>query len=302
MRYYMTFDIGGTNIKYGVINDNAEILEKGSIKTPQNNIEELIDVIGDVTKDYIDKYKFEGIAISSPGAVDDLNGVVKGASALPYIHGPKIKELITKRTSLKVYMENDANCAALAEVWNGAAKDAKDVLFVVCGTGIGGAVIKDRKLHTGANLHGGEFGYMLLQTDLKDAKDRNWSRIASTGAMVRKACELKGINESSLDGKRVFELAESGDQDCIKAIDMFYQNLAVGIYNLQYIYDPEMIIIGGAISERKDIIDNINNKLKNILDTVEIAKIFPTVKSCEYFNDANLLGAVYNFKVKNELI
>lgn len=297
MGYYMTFDLGGSAIKYGVINDDAEIVEKGMVKTSQEDIKALTDTISDITKNFEKKYRFNGIALSAPGAVDDFNGIIKGASAIPCIHGPKIKDLITEKTSLKVAMENDANCAALAEVWKGVARNSKDVLFVVCGTGIGGAVIKDRILHTGANLHGGEFGYMILDSDLEDVKI--WSEVASTGALARKACEIKRLEVGSLEGKDVFEFAEAGDESCKQAIDIFYTKLALGIYNLQYIYDPEMIILGGAISGRQDIVDRVNEKIRIILEKVKIANVVPKVERCEFFNDANLLGAVYNFKVKN---
>jgi len=90
-------------------------------------------------------------------------------------------------------------------------------------------------------------------------------------------------------------MAKEGDKDCIKAIDEFYYKFALGIFNLQYVYDPEVIIIGGAISEREDLVHCINEKLEIILKQTKIAKIMPKVKKCVYSNDANLIGAVYNF-------
>src|SRR5699024_1216495 len=106
-----------------------------------------------------------GIAISAPGAVTD-GGMINGGSAIPYIHGPNIKAMIETRTGLTVHIENDANCVALAEIWKGAAKTKKDVAVVVIGTGIGGALVKDGVIHKGGNLHGGEFGYMILNPNV----------------------------------------------------------------------------------------------------------------------------------------
>lgn len=301
MNYYMTFDIGGGSVKYGIIDENAEIIEKGSFKTPhsgdgEKDLDELIKNISEVTNEFKPKYNLVGVALSAPGAVNNKTGFINGASALPYIHGPNIKELIENSTNLKMAMENDANCAALAEVWNGVAKGCKNVLFVVCGTGIGGAVIVDGKLHTGKNLYGGEFGFMIAEADFKNKKFATWSDKGSTNAIVRRAAELKGIDKSELDGKKVFELADNGDEDAILAIDEYFETTAKCIYNLQYSFDPEIIVIGGAISARKDLVERIEQKLEIIHEGISIADIRANIKVCKYFNDSNLLGAVYNFK------
>lgn len=170
-------------------------------------------------------------------------------------------------------------------------------MFTIIGTGIGGAVIKDRKIHKGAHLHGGEIGYMILnvQDEQGELSFKTWSQLAATGALVSQVAKVKGVNASELNGQRIFEDAEAGDEDCIKAIDDFYLHLAQGIYNIQYVYDPEKIILGGAISNREDLIEQINQKLDIILDSVKIAKIRPVIESCLFKNDANLLGALFHY-------
>jgi predicted NBD/HSP70 family sugar kinase len=287
MSKYLAFDIGGTFIKYGLVTDSAEILENNKVKTPKT-LDELLSMI----KSLAEKYKgVKAIAISSPGAVS-VDGVIYGSSAIRYLHGPNIKNLVKEHTSLPVYLENDANCAGYAEIWNGAAKGKKDVLVMVIGTGIGGSVFKDGQLHKGNHLHGGEFGYMLLTSDVQDSNDV-WSRVASSAALVREVAKRKQIDVESISGEQIFQLADSGDMVCIQAIDRFYHLLAVGIYNLQYIYDPEVIVIGGGISARDDLIGGINEKLDNILARVDLAKIKPEIVPCNYRQNANLLGAVY---------
>ena len=244
-----------------------------------------------------------GVAISAPGGVDSDTGVIGGASALPCIHGPNFKKIFGEDLGINVELENDANCAALGEVWRGSAKDNRDVLFVVCGTGIGGAVIKDKKIHKGNNLHGGEFGYFILEADKngEDSRFRTWSEVGATGALTRKVAKLKGLSDDEIDGRKIFELAESGDEDCIKAIDEFYFNNAVGIFNLQYTYDPEKIVIGGAISSREDFIDRINEKLDTIMNKIADAKVRPVIEKCKFENDANLLGALFNYLQRNNI-
>ena len=94
-------------------------------------------------------------------------------------------------------------------------------------------------------------------------------------------------------------MAEAGDEDAIKAIDEFYFNNALGIFNLQYIYDPEKIIIGGAISNREDFIDRINEKIDLIMSKIKVATIRPKIAKCMFRNDANLLGALFNYLQRN---
>jgi len=289
MKKYLAIDIGGTFVKYGMISDDAKIQFVKKIKTPTN----LEDLLAFFTKLSTDNKDIAGIAISSPGAVSD-DGVIYGSSAIPYLHGPNLKKLISERTGYSVHLDNDANCAGNAEMWKGAGKDKKDVLVMVIGTGIGGAVFKNRELHRGANLHGGEFGYMLLTNNVTDSNDI-WSRVASTKALVKKVACLKRVNCESLTGEAVFQMAEAGDTEVQNVVNEFYHLLAVGIYNLQYIYDPEVILIGGGISAREDIVSKIDEQIDSILQKIDLAKIKPTIKKCTFAQNANLLGAVYGF-------
>ena len=195
-------------------------------------------------------------------------------------------------------MENDANCAALAEVWKGAASDVNDCCFIVSGTGIGGAVVKDKRIHKGKHLHGGEFGYMIADFDFTTHTMKTWSDVGSTMAVVREVARLKGVDVASLDAKEIFDHYHE-DPIYEKVVDKFYFVLANGIYNLQYAYDPEKIVIGGAISVREDLLDEVNLRLDEIFKTFTHAKIRPVVCTCQYHNDANLLGALYHFLTVN---
>ena len=283
-------DIGGTSIKVAVSDREGNLKEKGFVKV-EETFEALMGNIVEWINSMKEKYEIEGVAISSPGAVDTKTGIVGGASAVPCIHGPNWKEEILKRTSLKASIENDANCAALAEVFSGTAKGVSDMMFLVCGTGIGGAIVNNGKIHHGKHLHGGEFGYMLMEEE--DGQFYNFSEVASTMSFVRRV--RKHYNDESWDGVKIFEEAANGNEVCMEAIERFYKNLAKGIFNIQYVYDPEMILLGGAISEREDFIDRINEKIDEIMSKVEIAKVRPQVLTCTHKKDANLIGAVANF-------
>ncbi|MGY4688655.1 ROK family protein [Salibacterium sp. K-3] len=293
MKQYAAFDIGGSQIKHAAVKEDSTIIAPNKVKTPES-LNELITIISEISTA---NNEYEGIAISAPGAVSD-EGIIYGSSAIPYLHGPSISQLISEKTGMSVYLENDANCAGYAEVWNGAAKEKQDVLIVVIGTGIGGAVFKNGEVHKGANLHGGEFGYMLLDSNHPN-NNGIWSRMASTNALVKKTAQEKGMHKDELTGEKIFEWADAGDEVCIETIEEFYHLLAVGIYNLQYIYDPEIVLIGGGISARKNLIENIQNKLNLIMESINLAKITPQIASCQFRQNANLLGAVYGF-IKNQ--
>lgn len=296
MSKYLGIDVGGTSIKYAIGDEMGQLSQSGSVKTPKT-LEEFYDAIELIYHQFA-SLKVKGIALSLPGAVDSDEGVVGGASALPYIHGPNIKNDLETRLNTKVELENDANCAALAEVWKGAASDVNDSCFVVSGTGIGGAVIKDKKIHKGSHLHGGEFGYMNLEFNYETKEMKTWSDIGSTVAVLRTVAKEKGVSIDDLDGRDIFDHYKE-DPIYEKAVDKFYYALANGIYNLQYVYDPDKIVIGGGISVRDDLLDELNKRLDVIFDYHTHAKVRPQVLICQFQNDANIIGALYHFLTKN---
>lgn len=297
MNKYIAIDVGGSSIKYALMNEQGDILEKGSIDTYRDDIEEFIERIGLLVDSYKKNHDILGLACSFPGAVNIKTGIIEGGSAIPCIHGPNIRELLENRCGLAVSMENDANCAGLAEGWIGAAKGISNYACVVVGTGIGGCVVINNTLLRGRNLHGGEFGYMLTK-DSRGILDNIWSEVASTNALVTEVSKLKKIKKNKLDGKIVFHMAECGDSQVIDELDKWYMNLARGIYNIQYIIDPEKILIGGAISERDDFIEGINEKLK--LLKADCATLDISVEKCKFRNNSNLIGALYNFLNMNK--
>lgn len=297
MRTYMVFDIGGTYIKFAVMDEEANKLKSGKIPTPKDGLETFLQTISDIVGEYKDTYELQGIALSSPGAVDVKTGIIGGASAIPYIHGGEsMTDLLRERTGLPISIENDANCAALAEGWLGAAKEVDYYICIVIGTGIGGSIVMNHSILRGASLHGGEFGYMIMGGAHNKGKaplQSTWSLSASTNALVREVERERSMAQGSLDGEAVFRLAEAGDPIAQSVISQFYKRLAIGIYNLQYALDPEKILIGGGISKRREVIEGINRELSLLKD--DISTLHIEVEACQFDNDANLLGALFHF-------
>ncbi|TGD23551.1 ROK family protein [Companilactobacillus suantsaicola] len=291
MKDIALIDVGGTSIKYGLWNSaQNELTEKGSFETPKD-LTGYYAGLEKVVNDFKKEHELSGVAMSTPGAVNKETGVIEGASALPYIHNFKIQQELEKRFALPVTMENDANCAALAEMDSGIAKGLKNLIFLVIGTGVGGAVILDGHVHHGKHLFGGEFGYTLSQDGYKTVSD-----VSTAVSLAKRYNEAKQTNYS---GKEVFDLANNGDELAQKYAQDLYHNLAVTIYNLQYGFDPEMIVLGGGISQADFLIPNIEKEIQKILDEVKIAPFMPVIKSCQYHNDANLIGAYVDFKQSN---
>lgn len=281
---YFVIDIGGSSVKYGVWQED-KLTAAGNFPTPATwdaLKHEFIRIWRDLSA------RFDGIhavGVSVPGVPRQEEGMIGGASSVAYLHEVPFAAELTELFSLPVWMENDAKCAALAEITYGAAKRMHNALFVIIGTGIGGTLLIDGKILRGHHLFGGEFGMMLI-----NGRDE-WAKLGSAVHMARKVSLLKGLPENAYSGEQVFQLAEAGDAVAEKAVEELYHALAVGIYNLQYIIDPEAIVIGGGISEHPDLIANIERHLREIMTYGQRSPLFPQLKTCQFGSEANLIGA-----------
>ncbi len=289
---FLGFDVGGSSIKYAVIDETGKFQQKGSAPTPKT-LPEFYAKLESVKNTMADKYTLHGVGFSLPGAVDDKAGIIGGSSALPYIHDFPIRDALAAMLNLPIAMENDANCAALGEVWTGAGRNYQDVAFFVLGTGVGGALVHNKEIIHGAHLHGGEFGYIYVserQTILSES--------GCSGALARRMAKDRSLPIDALDGRAIYQMAEAGDTAARRYIDDMYAHLARAIYDIQYIFDPEVFLLGGAISTRTDLIPGIEQHIDRIIASAHVARVQPVIIACQHGNDANLLGAVANLKQK----
>ncbi|MDU6522540.1 MAG: ROK family protein [Enterococcus sp.] len=277
-------DIGGTTIKFALWK-NGELFPGEVCKTPAD-LDTFYQIIERQIQIMTKQCSLSGIAISSPGAVNKASGVIEGASAIPYIHHFPIQQALEERLQLPVSIENDANCAALAEMEEGAGKNSNSLIFLVIGTGVGGSVIIDRQIWHGAHLFGGEFGFMLAEDNLT---------ISNVLSPVSMAQRYNKKSKQILTGEQIFEQSKLGDEEAEKEVERFFGCLSKTIYNLQYSFDPEKIIIGGAVSNNLDLLPRVNEQIQELRKKVGIASITPAVAVCEYRGAANLRGAVVDF-------
>lgn len=291
----LAIDIGGTSIKYALWAAEA-LTEKGSFVTPVTWEQMKMDLKATLHNlSSCSQTPIEAVSISVPGAVDSDQGIIGGYSAIPYIHKihfvAELEELLEK----PVFVENDANCAGLAEAFYGAAKDAKCSVSFIIGSGIGGAVVLERKLVKGHNLFGGEFGYMLAENG------QTLSELASPVHAAKRYCEQKGL-VSGITGRELFDIADTGDQLAQQEVQQLFRALAIGIYNVCLVIDPEVVCIGGGISMRKDLLAPVKAQLCLLQQHHHSEDQRITVKICQFQQDANLIGAVANYHLRKEQV
>lgn len=286
MMTLLCIDIGGTSTKFATCRKGK--LEKQSSCPTPHSLEGFYRML-DERLAYYRTEKLSGIAISSPGAVNKATGIIEGASALPYIHGFPIQQCLEERLGLPVSIENDANCAALAESALGAGQGTSSLAMLVLGTGVGGSLVINGRIHYGAHLFGGEFGFMVM-----NERYQTFSELGTVVNMAKRYSQI--INDGkSYTGKEVLELADQGDPVALKERQVFLQSLAMGVFNIQHAFDPDRILIGGGVSQADFLLPALEAELDKLYQLVSISDLKLQLAVCQFKNEANLLGASIDF-------
>ena len=295
MKNYICFDIGGTSIKYGILNENGEIILKDNMDSEARTKggPGIVEKIIKKTNQYKDSHKLSGVGISSHGMIDSVNGVVMFADThlIPDYSGLKVKETVEKETGLLCEIENDVNAAGLGELWLGSGASSELVSMIAIGTGIGSCLIKNGELITGNSMCAGEIGKIIIPGG-------KFEDVASTYAMTSKLEKKLGKEPGSINGRLVFEEIEKGNQDAIEAVDEMIHNLAIGISNLCFIYNPGVVILGGGIMSRDDYFKpRLEKEMKKYLP--EVIYDATELRFAKLKNDAGMIGALKNFLNKH---
>lgn len=302
MKYYLSFDIGGTQMKYGVLTQQGDIIEQGKLDTASTGAQVINDII-DVKIRFASKYKLQGAAFSIPGFVNVATGYLPNAGAIDDFFGINFKDIMQDRLGLPVELDNDGNCVALAEKWLGKGKGCDNFVCMTIGTGVGGAICLNGEVVRGHNYMGGEFGYMLINNIFKAEQKTHCSMNFTASireGLIGKYRMLNPQGSTDLSGVDIYQLADRGDKAALQVIDEFYQCIALGLYNLTFILNPEKILIGGAISTRPDLYPAIKQKFQEILDQHKKSSRATVdqlvkVESAHFKNDSGLIGALYHF-------
>lgn len=292
MDTYLLLDIGGSAIKYAYSNIEGDLFDQGEVETPLTNLDDLIEAI-DLLKNK--KEAIKGIAISMPGVIDTKKGIAHSGGALMYIKDIPLVQIIEEKCGVPVTIGNDAKCAGQAELGFGALQGCQEALVLVLGTGIGGCVIIDGKVHHGKNFAAGEVS--CVKTNGQDALNQRMEfcrRNGRSGLSLRVQEVL--LCDEKMNGKEIFSLALDGNEKVLEAIDLFSYDIAVQIFNFQALLDFSKVAIGGGISKQPLLIESIQSNVNKLFAVEGHPLALPEIVSCKYFNDANLLGALYQFK------
>ncbi|MCM0649880.1 ROK family protein [Clostridium swellfunianum] len=286
----LAFDIGGTAVKIGIINEKGEILESGEMPTFSNEggealMQRILKTIGE--------YKnIDRVGISSAGQVDSEEGKIIFASEnLPGWTGMEIKKRIEEAYSIPAVVENDVNAAAIGEAYYGAAADEKSFLCLAYGTGIGGAIIEQGKIYRGAFGSAGEFGHIITHVGGKDCSCGGkgcYETYAATSALIRNVKEELGIEE--VDGREIFKLLEEGNEKVEKILQTWIFEIMMGLVNFVHIFNPSLIVLGGGIMVQPYIINHIRENLpRYLMPNYKDVKIV----RAKLGNNAGILGAAH---------
>jgi glucokinase len=304
-------DLGGTNIKAGLVSQDGKVLYRTKIATEgKQGPEKVADRIAKVALDCAGhatggKKNVLGVGIGSPGPLDMKNGVVVVAPNLPGWVNIPLRSMIEKRTGLPCTLENDANAAGLAEQWVGAGKGSDSVVIFTLGTGIGGGIVLNGKVWHGFSDVAGEIGHMSIHPDSPDCNCGSKGCIeayASATAMVRRMRETiaKGVKTSlaekkdSLTSKDIYEAALAGDEAACENMRMTGFYLGVAIVNILHVLNPEVVVMSGGVAAAGDL---LMKPIKEVVETRAMEACRKGVKICWAVlgDDAGVIGAARSF-------
>ncbi len=311
--YYLGIDLGGTNIAVGLVDENLEIVLKDSVKTLTSRpTSEIIDDMASLCKSLVERAgitfdEVEYLGVAAPGSIDPVNGIVRYSNNVKMSNYPLADELRSRLPIRKVYLENDANAAALGEAKAGAGKGYSNLVMITLGTGVGGGIVIDGKLYSGFNHCGAELGHTVIEVDgrvCSCGRKGCFEAYSSATGLVNMTKEKMTEDENSLmwklvnnnlekvNGRTAFDAAKKGDESGLAVVNMYIKYLACGLTNLVNIFQPEVLCIGGGVCGEGDYL------LKPLVEIVRKSEYgaenqtnFSQIKIAELGNNAGIIGA-----------
>ena len=307
---YIGIDVGGTTAKAGVVDEAGQILYKSSCKTGiERDFEDIAADMAELCRHIVRESGHEmaegaAVGVGIPGEQSPKTGLVAFCNNLGWVDVPLMQRL-RDALGLPVYVDNDANVAALAESAFGASRDVKSSILITLGTGVGGGIVRDQRIHTGAHGVGGEIGHMVVVVDGEPCNCGHrgcWEKYASATAIIRMGralmeekpdCVLArqmGGDAANLNAKAVLDLAKAGDADCAGIFETYVKYLCVGLANLINIYDPDMLVLGGGVAHAGDfLLDAVRAALGDYVYCPALS--WARVELARLGNDAGIIGA-----------
>ncbi len=310
--YRIGVDLGGTNIAVGIVNDKNEIIKKGSVPTKAGrNPDEVIKDMAALCERLLGEEgilicQVEMVGIASPGAIDPVNGIIGRATNLNMIDYPivdKLRELLPVK---RIYVENDANAAAMGEAIVGSGHGVESFVMITLGTGVGGGIVLNGKIYSGFNHAGGELGHVVIEHNgwqCTCGRRGCWETYSSATGLIRMTKEHMMTNKKSImwkivdndlekiSGKTAFAAAAKGDMTARAVCAEYIDYLACGITNIINIFQPNILSIGGGVSNEGE---NLLAPLRELVEKNQFTSrngVKTEIKIAELKNDAGIIGA-----------
>ncbi|MBR6702766.1 MAG: ROK family protein [Clostridia bacterium] len=309
--YRIGVDLGGTNISVGVVNEDLKIVGRGVVRTnaprPADQIfDDIAKAIEIAIEDAgIKKEEIVSVGVGTPGTVNKTNGYIEFANNLNFKQVPA-KEMLELLLELPVYLDNDANCAALGEAVAGVGKGSKNFVAITLGTGVGSGIIIDGKIINGANYAAGEMGHMVICIDGEHCNCGRrgcWEQYASATALIRQTKDAMKHHQDSImwkivednientNGRTAFDAMRQGDATGKEVVDRYVYYVAVGLVNIINALQPEFICLGGGIANEKETLLEPVRKHVFRERYSHYSSIQTEIVSAELGNDAGIIGA-----------
>ncbi|MCR4949975.1 MAG: ROK family protein [Solobacterium sp.] len=314
----LALDFGGTFVKYGLVDDDANVTDKGEVPAPLDSLDSFLKVVTDLYDQFKDEVK--GIAISMPGVIDSEKGYAfSGGAYTAIVKDQNILELLKEKVSVPCSVENDGKSAVLAEAWKGALEGISDGAAVIIGSGLGGGIIMDGRLRKGAHFASGEISGLMMESGEYGFQHFS-ATVSSTSALLMMTAAAKGLSPAQFEvsgfmsdlgepdpnlpiysGKDVLKWVEDGDPVTCAVFEKWIKNLTMVVYNLKMTLDPEKIVIGGGISRNPLLLKALQKEYDVACEGLKMFGMPETqLDVCRFSADANLIGAVYNWKLQHE--
>ncbi|EJN93420.1 ROK family protein [Streptococcus ratti] len=288
----LALDFGGTQLKSALISDDLEKIDPLPIQASPQDMESCLTLIDSIVTPHL--AKIAGIAVSAPGTVDSEKGIIYYGGVLRFLHEFHVKSVLEAKYGKPVAAINDGKAAALAELAKGNLKGIQNGLALILGTGLGGGIIINGQLYQGSHFQAGELTFLLPDKEKNQIGDMKGIQVSAVG-LIEKIAEVLKLADKQ-DGRAAFHYIEQKDARIYSLFETYCRHVAHLILNLQTILDVECCVIGGGISTQPVLLEEINRQFDLLhaqVDPVRLIVERPQILACQFFNDANLLGAAY---------
>ncbi|WP_208559237.1 ROK family protein [Marinilactibacillus kalidii] len=295
MNKYLVYDVGGSAIKYAIMSEE-KIFSKGKVATPKEDLTTFINKMEEIYLKY--EQAISGIAISMPGVINAETGYAVHGGSLEFIRQMNLRDKLAKKLKHPIVIENDGKSAALGEVWKGNLQGIENGIALILGTGIGGGIIANGQLLKGHHFAAGEFSTIRTDGQKPLAYETMLANTGSSVKLVERTATLLGKEAEHFTGVDLFKEIKSGNQEVEKLFFEYCDTIAAQIMNLQTILDPEMIVIGGGMSEEPLFVEGIQKAVNDLFSEdvmTEINGFKAEITPSTLGNEANLYGALYQY-------